>query len=212
MTHGCGIHFRNRGLFSLNTWRFKPLVTGCFNRIILGPAEPGAIAMGAESKISSRVDAIRTRMPGVEDMPATLTRQGFGRAALTNRAPIGRDEIHIHADGTQQRIGHFTHSLERGLILADQQRDGLTIIARLTQQRARRFNIARPLQDIATRFSIKRRAGREEGRQGLPQRFVIADHRTHIVFLVQYHRNRTARAHIIERRMQMVEAEGTDIA
>src|ERR1700687_1703498 len=56
-----------------------------------------ALSPLARMPLSSGVDAVRAGVPRVKHLPATLARRGLLSAAGTNRAPIGRDEVDIHA-------------------------------------------------------------------------------------------------------------------
>src|SRR5215217_9243234 len=66
------------------------------------PAEPGAVAVGPDRDVDRRVDAVRTGVPGVEHRPAALPRRRFLRPALAGRAPVGGDEVDVHADPLQE--------------------------------------------------------------------------------------------------------------
>src|SRR5215203_2205184 len=68
----------------------------------VGPAEPGAVAVGADGDVDRRVDAVRARVPRVEHGPAALAGGRFLRPALAGGAPVGGYEVDVHADALEQ--------------------------------------------------------------------------------------------------------------
>ena len=129
-----------------------------------------------------------------------------------DRAPVQRGVLHVHADLLQQVGGDVALRLGDGDIGRHQQHDRLALVARGGQQLPCRRMVALALQRLAADLGIQRRARREEAGQGLPQRFVVADHGMHVVGLVQRDLHRAARADVVERRIQMIDTERTDIA
>ncbi len=176
------------------------------------PAEPGLVAAGVERGVGRRVDAVGAGVPGVEDVPAALGRRVLLGPAGADRAPIERLVVHVHADLAQQVGGHVALRLGDRDVGGDQQHDLLALVARLGQQLLGLVIAARALQDVAARLRVDRRAGREEARQRLPQRLVVADDGAHVVFLAQRHHHGPARAHVVERRVEVVDAERADVA
>ena len=93
-----------------------------------------------------------------------------------------------------------------------QQDDRLVLIPGLGQQLLRAVVVALALQRLAAILGIQRRVRREEARDRLPQRGILADHGAHVVCLAERDLHRPARPHVVERRIQVVDAERSDIA
>ncbi len=134
-------------------------------------------------------------------------------AALADGAPVGGDEVDRHADLLQQVGGDLAHRLERGLVLRHEAGHGLAACSRPRRAASWPPSMLRlPLSASPPGLGVERRAGREEARQRLPQLVVRADDGAHVVFLVQRHLHGLAHLHVVEGRMQVVEAEGADVA
>src|SRR3984893_11075318 len=83
------------------------------------------------------------------------------------------------------------------LILRHDTRDRLARIAALGQELFGRRNIALALQDLAALLTVERGTRREETRQRLPERGIIPDQCTHVVFLAEGREYRASRLHIV---------------
>src|SRR5258708_31266517 len=183
----------DRGLLLIEVLGFEPCRDFLFHRFACGPAPPRLVAVGANAIVSSGVDAVRAGVPGVEHLPAPLARRPLLGAAGANRAPIGRDEVDIHAQMLEQIRGDIALRFGDRLILRHHARDRLVRITALGQELLGRSDIALALQNLATLFRIERRIRREETRQRLPERGIIPDQRTHVVFLAESCEHGTSR-------------------
>ena len=143
----------------------------------------------------------------MKHLPAPLARRRLLGAAGTDGAPIGRDEVDIHAHLLQQIRGDIALRLGDRLILRHHAGDRLARIAALGQELLGRREIALALQDLTTLLRVKRRIWREETRQRLPERGIVPDQRAHVVFLAQRREHGTSHLHIIEGRMQVIHPE-----
>ncbi len=148
----------------------------------------------------------------MEHMPAPLARRRLHGAAGADRAPVGRNEVDVHAEGLQQLRGDVALRLGDRLVLRHQARDRLAGISALGEQLPGPGDIALALEDIAALLGVERRARGEETRQRLPERLIVADQRAHVVFLVHRHQHGAARFDVVERRMQVVHPEHADVA
>src|SRR5215212_1190382 len=176
------------------------------------PAEPGAVAVGPDRDVDRRVDAVGTRVPGVEHRPAALPRRRFLRPALAGRAPVGGDEVDVHADALQELGRDVALPLGDRLVLRHDAGHRLVGVAALGEELLCRGDVALALEDVAALLVVERRARREISGQRLPQAVVVADEGPHVLLLVERHEDRAAGPHIAERRVQVVHAEGADVA
>src|SRR5258706_5140567 len=176
------------------------------------PAEPTLVSARPHADCDGRTDAVGARMPGVEHVPAALARRRFHRAAGADRAPVGGDEIDVHAEALQEVGRDVTLRLGDGLILGDNAADGLARIARLRQQLLCRIEIARAFEDVAAFLRIEWRPRCEEAGHRLPQRGVVAHQGAHVVFLAHRHQDCPACPHVVEGRVEMIHAEAADVA
>src|SRR2546423_6565953 len=81
------------------------LVPGRYLRFDFGhlrPAEPRLVAVGAHPDRHRRIDAVCAGMPGMEHLPAALTRLRLHRAPGPDRAPVDCCEVHIHPEALEQ--------------------------------------------------------------------------------------------------------------
>src|SRR5438477_290524 len=68
------------------------------------PAEPGLVAVGADPSCGW-IDAVAAGKPGVEHVPAALAGRRLDGAPGADRAPVGRNKIHVQAETLQQISG-----------------------------------------------------------------------------------------------------------
>src|SRR5262249_32775872 len=151
-------------------------------------------------------------VPGVEHAPAALPGRRFRGAALTDRTPVGGNEVDRHAELLQEVGGDLPHGLERSLVLGHETGARLARLARLRPQLLGAAYVPLALQPIATILGVELRARSEEARDRLPQAGVVTDYGAHIVFLVQGHLHGAPHLDVVERRMQVVHAERADVA
>ena len=167
---------------------------------------------GVERGVGGRVDAIRPRVPRVEDVPAARARRILLGAAGTDRAPIQRLVIDVHADLGQQVGRHVALGLGDLHVGGDTQDDLFAPVAGLGQQLLRLLDPAGALQDVATGLGIEIGAGGEERRQHLPQCLVVADDGAHVILLAERHHHCAPDPHVVEGRIQVIDPERADIA
>ena len=148
----------------------------------------------------------RCRAIGIVQMPATLGRWVAIGAPCQNGGPIGFNGLHIHAK--------FAHQFNRKPPLLRDSReiawvdvdDGFAIIACFPQRDAGTFH-----RCFTTRggreFHHAWQAARKHGVAFLP--VTLQRHRRHEIRLHNHITNGAAHPHIIEGRMQMIEAEKT---
>src|SRR3984893_2945639 len=107
----------------------------------------------------------------------------------------------------QQIRGDVALRLGDLLTLRHDARDRLARITALGQELFGRRDIALALQDLAALLRIERRTRREETRQRLPERGIVPDQCTHVVFLAEGRQYRAPRLHVVEWRVQVVHPE-----
>src|ERR1700730_1927992 len=86
-----------RGLLLIEIPGFEPCRDFLFYGFARGPAKPGLVAIAANGVVDGRIDAVRAGVPGMKNLPAALARSRLLGAAGTDSAPLGRDEVDIHA-------------------------------------------------------------------------------------------------------------------
>ena len=107
----------HRGLLLIEVLGVEPCQNFLFDGLARGPAKPRLVASAANGVVGGGIDAVRAGMPGVKHPPAALARRRFLGAAGADRAPIGRDEVDIHAYLLQQIGGDIALRLGDRLIL-----------------------------------------------------------------------------------------------
>ena len=165
--------------------------------------------MGAQRRVQRRIRQVRPHPPGVEDGPAA----GGGGVAVgaprQHRAPVGRDQFHIHAEPAQQVLrDQRLRVVGRDVGRADDDH-GLVGVAGLAQHLPRAVEVAADRPDPLLRG--ERRAAGEEG-LAFAEVARIAHHRLQVVGLVHRHLHRAADRRVVEGRMQVVEAQHQDRA
>src|SRR5215831_3672108 len=98
------------------------------------PAEPRLVAVGADRGIGRRINTNRAGMPGMEHLPAALSRRRFLRATRCVRAPVDGSEIDVRAELSEQVGGDLALSFGNLQILRNHAGDRLTGIAAVRQQ------------------------------------------------------------------------------
>src|SRR5262249_58438617 len=79
---------RDGGLFFVEVSCLVPGGDLGFDLRTGGPPEPRLVAVGADRGIGRRIDTNRAGMPGMEHLPAALSRRWFLRPTRCVRAPV----------------------------------------------------------------------------------------------------------------------------
>ena len=161
--------------------------------------------MAAQALVQPWVEHVEPGPEGAEQAPPAAFRCFPVRAALHDRAPIGRDVIHVHPRAAQHVMRHLPQPVERRQVGGAQQHHLLSIVAGGREVALHLVHVARAGQRLHPRVGGHRRARREEAHPLAPQAAIRPRHRGHEIRLRDGAQQRAAHRRLVEGRMQMVE-------
>ena len=141
----------------------------------------------------------------MHDRPAALVDWFPTGTALRHRAPIGLDDLHIHAEFLQRVVCDIAHRADRDEVGRTDDHHFLAVVARRLKRAACLVQIA--WHGRRTDLAAIRCAARQHRLTTVVCGAVAPGDRGHVVVLIDRHQHRAADRDVVERRMQMVEAQ-----
>ena len=146
----------------------------------------------------------------MEDRPPALVDRVLAGAALHDGAPVGVLQFHVHTELFQQIGGDVAERADAGKIGGIDDDNFLPGIAGVLQQLLAQRQVALHLRRAD--LGAERGAAGEQRLAFLVGIGIVAGDGTHIVILVHRRQHRAPNPHIVERRIQVVEAHHAHIA
>ena len=199
------LHRRRQGL-GLGRIRFLGVgIAQLLHLGIVGPAEPGLVAVGDGEVGGDRIEDVGRDGVGVEGAPAALVGRILLGAARDQRLPVHRLHVDLEATLLEQRLGDRRHVGEHRKGGRLHEHDRCAVVARLLQQRLG-FLEVRLGQQVALDLDAVGRAADESGRADLVI-LLLSDRRLEVILLPHRMERGLADLGIVERLGEPVETD-----